>query len=90
MVGAWRLPNIEELQSLIDVTFRSPALSNAAGTDQWTEGDAFSGVQSAFYWSSTTHADNPDAVLIVNLDDGSAGADAMGNTRLVWPVRGGQ
>ncbi len=41
----WRLPNVKELQSLIDWTYYNPALSNAAGTAKWTDGDAFSDVQ---------------------------------------------
>jgi hypothetical protein len=51
----WRLPNIKELQSLVHFGFSGPALSNAAGTAKWTEGDAFSDVQGATaYWSSTS------------------------------------
>jgi Protein of unknown function (DUF1566) len=49
---------------------------------------AFSGVQSTFYWSSTTNADNPDHAWIVNLNDGNTDDD-KDNTNLVWPVRGG-
>ena len=30
--GQWRLPNVKELQSLIDFAFNAPALSNAAGS----------------------------------------------------------
>jgi hypothetical protein len=43
--GDWRLPSIKELQSLIDYGHSDPALP---------EGDTFSGVQSACYWSSTS------------------------------------
>jgi Protein of unknown function (DUF1566) len=67
----------------------SPALSNAAETAQWTEGDAFAGVPSTNYWSSTTNADNPDNAWIVNLNDGNTNANDKDNTNLVWPLRGG-
>src|SRR5215510_594639 len=67
VAGAWRLPNVKELQSLIDFGFFNPALSNAAGTAKWTEGDAFSGVQSSDYWSSTTLADLPVSAWLVVL-----------------------
>ena len=41
--GAWRLPNVKELQSLIDFGQLDPALP---------AGHPFAGVQSNYYWSS--------------------------------------
>ena len=35
--GDWRLPNVKELQSLIDFAYFNPALSSASGKSQWTE-----------------------------------------------------
>jgi Protein of unknown function (DUF1566). len=32
--GNWRLPNIKELQSLVDFAYANPALPNTAGTGQ--------------------------------------------------------
>jgi hypothetical protein len=54
--GDWRLPNVKELQSLIDFGYSDPALSNAAGTSQCTDDDcAFQDMGSGrTYWSSTT------------------------------------
>ena len=86
----WRLPKVTELVSLIDVAYHDPALSNAAGTAKWTTGDAFTGVQSSWYWSSTTVADLPDIAWYVNLYDGYRYLDDKTNTNYVWPVRGGQ
>jgi Protein of unknown function (DUF1566) len=89
--GDWRLPNVKELQSLIDFGFIGPALSNAAGTAQWTEGHAFSGVQLSLYWSSTTIATNPEGAWSVDLDTGLTIPDAGKDISLpVWPVRGGE
>jgi hypothetical protein len=85
----WRLPNVKELLSLIDFGFSNPALPNAAGTAKWTEGNAFSGVQSAGYWSSTTNAGNSAGAWLVDLNDGSANVGAKESDLLVWPVRGG-
>jgi hypothetical protein len=55
----WRLPNVKELQSIVDYT-RSPATSNPAAIDpvfQTTSFIAESGQKDyPFYWSGTTHA----------------------------------
>jgi Protein of unknown function (DUF1566) len=58
--GDWRLPNVKELHSLLDFAWFGPALSNAAGTAQWSDEDAFTGVAGTEYWSSTTYT-NPDS-----------------------------
>ncbi|MCP4666990.1 MAG: DUF1566 domain-containing protein [Deltaproteobacteria bacterium] len=52
--GDWRLPNIEELQSLIHYGFYLPAVPNTAGTGKWKEGDPFNNLMSRRYWSSST------------------------------------
>jgi len=55
----WRLPNVKELQSIVDYT-RSPATTNSAAIDpvfQTTSFIAESGQKDyPFYWSGTTHA----------------------------------
>jgi hypothetical protein len=97
VMGDWRLPNVKELQSLIDFGFMYPTLSNAAGTGQWTEGDAFSNVATVnCYWSSTTRHDNSDVAYWVGLDGGETigeGGLDFADKRVncaVWPVRGGK
>jgi hypothetical protein len=80
--GDWRLPNVKELQSLIDFGHFNPALS---------EGHPFSGVEARLYWSSTTVAHLPeDLAWLVSLYDGSPTVGFKGSPCLcpVWPVRG--
>lgn len=56
--GDWRLPSTSELLSLVDLTYRKPALHNTDATKQWSEGDPFLNVMAALppyppkYWSS--------------------------------------
>jgi hypothetical protein len=91
--GDWRQPTIKELQSLMDYSYTVPALSNDAGTGQWTSGvgSAFSGVQSSAYWSSTSYADFTDDAWFVDLNVGFVFNDGKTSSyHYVWPVRGGQ
>jgi len=90
--GNWRLPSLFELESLRDMAYYNLALSNTAGTGQWTEGDPFNIVQSSYYWSSTTYAPYPSAAWIVSFGDGPVGGGGKlsGGPFCVWPVRGGQ
>lgn len=88
--GAWRLPNVRELQSLLHYGFYGPAVPNTAGTGQWTEGNPFTGDLSDFYWSSTTDAYDSSDARYVYLPDGNVYDVVKTNAYYVWPVRGGQ
>ena len=77
----WSLPNVKELQSLIDFGQYSPALP---------VGHPFYGVQFGGYWSSTAYANGPGNAWRVGLHNGSVGIGANTNNAYVWPVRGGQ
>jgi hypothetical protein len=94
--GDWRLPNVRELQSLVDYGRNEPAVCNAAGTGPWTENDPFTDVQLSWgnqYWSSTTTYPADGGVLAWRVFMG-AGHVSLGtkatDSYSVWPVRGGQ
>lgn len=86
----WRLPTERELHSLINFSYSNPALSNAAGTTRWTDGDPFSDVQSDYYWSSTTLITIASHKWVVSLDAGFAYFLFNQGNLYVWPVRAGQ
>jgi hypothetical protein len=90
--GAWRLPSQAELEALLDLRFTNPSVSNAQGDAQWTQGDAFLGVESRFYWSSDTVEDclgRLPGAMAVHLGDGGAQCRAIALFFTpFWPVRG--
>jgi hypothetical protein len=77
--GNWRLPNVNELESLLNA-----GVSNSA---TWLNGQGFTNVQGDTYWSST-HGSNDEA-WHVHMGSGSiASSSTTGGVRM-WPVRGG-
>jgi hypothetical protein len=76
----WRLPNVKELQSLIDFSNYNPALPT---------GHPFSYVQASYYWSSTTYATDSNAAWSVFMSHGYVGGGFKNNGLYVWPVRSG-
>lgn len=92
IAGQWRLPNLLELQSLVHYGVFDPALPDTSGEGQWSEGDPFLGVQSEFYWSSTTGTGYPDLPWFASLSTGGIGRyDLLTSLSPlpVWPVRDG-
>jgi len=87
--GDWRLPTLFELESLRDMEYYAPAISNTAGTEQWTEGDPFSSTQSSLYWSSTSVAAGVDYAWSVDMWGGYARSIDKYAGLYIWPVRGG-
>lgn len=101
----WRLPNYRELNSLINLEYSEPAISNSVGDAKWTEGDPFTGIPADYdqadlatnnYWSSTTSAQYKDGAWVVKIATGvnmPSNAYAYikkdANNYYVWPVRGG-
>ena len=78
----WRLPNWQELHSLIDVTHNNPALQT---------GHPFAAVAiDDYYWSSTTDGGSANYAWVVGVNCGSIINRTKVTTYYAWPVRGGQ
>ncbi|NIR99286.1 MAG: DUF1566 domain-containing protein, partial [Gammaproteobacteria bacterium] len=76
--AAWRLPNINELESLVDCARHEPALPAE---------HAFTAVRDV-YWSSTTSLYELDWAWALYLDKGAVGVGQKRVARFhVWPVR---
>jgi Protein of unknown function (DUF1566) len=91
----WRLPNVKELQSLIDYGCGFPALSDQDGSGCFNQDPSavFVGVGTGhIYWSSTRNQDhNADDSFWVEFLVGNSSNDNINQFRfLVWPVRGGK
>jgi len=85
--GQWRLPNLNELESVVDVSTGNPALPS---------GNPFFNVSSGIYWSSTSYfggeAGSPNAWAI-RFSDGRYMNDSASNLKAtannaVWAVKG--
>ncbi|RKZ71744.1 MAG: hypothetical protein DRR19_32405, partial [Candidatus Parabeggiatoa sp. nov. 1] len=85
--GNWCLPTINEWKAMVDTRYTNPALSNAAGTGRWTNGNAFSRVASTWYWSSTVSTGSASSAWIIYLGDDYVRNDNKGYSNYVWPLR---
>jgi hypothetical protein len=90
--GQWRLPNANELESLVDVSQANPAVA---------AGHPFNGIQTAVaYWTSTSYSAAPSQAMAIRMTDGRwiNGVDladgSFNNAKTaslngVWAVRSG-
>jgi hypothetical protein len=86
----WRLPNINELESLFNAGYNEELCDDVACVNyfDWLESKGFENVQDS-YWSSTTKANNTDYASYVYMYDGFVGNNSKTGVSLgVWPVRG--
>ncbi len=87
--GDWRLPNRNELASLVQKGYYNPAVPNTTGTGQWSEGDPFNNLQFYSYWSSPTEASTTVSAWGVNVYSGCVYDFSKTSYGYVWPVRSG-
>ncbi|NTV27271.1 MAG: DUF1566 domain-containing protein [Methanothrix sp.] len=77
----WRLPNVNELESLVNAEQSNIGL--------WLRSQGFTYVYSDSYWSSTSLAGYEGYALTVFLQSGEFGTALKSNAIYVWPVRAG-
>jgi hypothetical protein len=77
----WRLPNQNELNSLVN----HAQLNQAT----WLAGLGFTGVRAAYYWSSSSCAGHASDAWGVDMGDGDGDGDHKSYSQYVWPVRSG-
>ena len=73
----WRLPNINELESLVDDSRYDPAIDTTF----------FKNVAFGYYWSSTTYSFNTDTAWIVYFNYGRQDTGSKDNRHSVRCVR---
>ena len=79
----WRLSNLKELGSLLDLGQYGPALPS---------GHPFIGITDETanrFWSSTTYVPRPSEAWYIEMYNGVTDAFDQGTRAFVWPVRGG-
>ena len=83
----WRLPDRNELQSLVDYSYYNPAIygHNINGAGKY-----FPGVLSSYYWSSTTYANYTYYAWHVNFYSGNVYVHNKTYSYYVRAVRSGQ
>lgn len=79
--GQWRLPNINEFESIVTMNLVYPSLPAE---------HPFTEVQASENWSSTSYAKNTEVdAWFVDLSYGHVYNGSKTNERYVWPVRDG-
>jgi hypothetical protein len=76
----WRLPNINEIESLVNTDY--------TGQAPWLASRNFTDVQSNRYWSSTAGEPYIDDAWAVQMVNGSLSKDSIDASWYLWPVRG--
>jgi len=76
----WRLPNVNEINSLINV--EEPSMAS------WLHSIGFVNLSSAFYWSSTTYSGDHNTALVYYMGDPYWNYYPKYSKNYVMPVRG--
>ena len=86
----WRLPNVKELQSIVNYENVSPSVSPAFNTACAATCTVLtcSCTAASYYWSSSTLAVVPSVAWVVNFGNGNVNADDKSST--LRPRRAGR
>jgi hypothetical protein len=76
--GNWRLPNVREIESLVDYNQRGPCLP---------QGHPFRNLRPSSYWTSTSVTSAPTEAMFIILGVGPSIFDSKEHPFFVWPVR---
>jgi hypothetical protein len=76
--GDWRLPNIREIESLVDYNEVGPCLP---------KGNPFKNVRPSSYWTSTSVEAAPTEAMFIILGVGPSIFESKEHPFFVWPVR---
>ena len=76
----WRLPDVTELRSILDLSHTGPALSYA---------QPFLNVANSPYWSSTSYEADHSQAWYVDMNTGNVNVTAKNGSYYLVPVRGG-
>ncbi len=82
----WRMPDVNELQSIVEYTAYDPAISDP----ECSKYGPFPNTVSNFYWSSTSSASSNSSVWGVNFKDGDITTGTKTGSYYVRAVRGGE
>ena len=87
----WRVPNVNELQSLVSYGAAYPAINAAFNANCAATCSVLtcSCTQNSAYWSSSTYQDIPSLAWVVYFNDGSVVGYLKDNNGYVRAVRGG-
>jgi hypothetical protein len=84
VAGDWRVPNIRELQSLVD--YGAPTQPALPAGHPFVNLGQTVGLDYP-YWTSNTNATSWSVGFVINFGPGSLIGSAKGNANFLWPVR---
>ena len=86
----WRLPNIKELQSIVNYGKTMPAIGESTSESPWVNTQGVTGYDNGCYWSGTNYAYDTQYTWFINFTSGNIWMGDKTAGAYVRPVRGGR